>query len=119
MVVPLGSRPVVTVKRYDSVFREIVRNIEERGSHFMGHASLIGYASVGAFASQAYLDEYWCLIFLSEAAPRLVAREPSATKARLAAQRGVTTPIKGTASGQTATPVAASPSSTLARDLTI
>ena len=39
----------------------------------MGQAVLIGYATAGAFASQAYLDEYWCMIFIFDAARRLVA----------------------------------------------
>src|SRR5215472_4804951 len=41
----------------------------------MGQAVLVGYATAGAFASQAYLDEYWCIIFIFDAARRLVARE--------------------------------------------
>jgi putative inorganic carbon (hco3(-)) transporter len=41
----------------------------------MGQAVLVGYATAGAFASQAYLDEYWCMIFIFDAARRLVARE--------------------------------------------
>jgi probable O-glycosylation ligase (exosortase A-associated) len=41
----------------------------------MGQAVLAGYATAGAFASQAYLDEYWCIIFIFQAARRLVARE--------------------------------------------
>jgi putative inorganic carbon (hco3(-)) transporter len=41
----------------------------------MGQAVLVGYATAGAFASQAYLDEYWCIIFIFEAARRLVVRE--------------------------------------------
>ena len=41
----------------------------------MGQAVLVGYAMAGAFASQAYLDEYWCIIFIFDAARRLVARE--------------------------------------------
>jgi len=40
----------------------------------MGQAVLVGYATAGAFASQAYLDEYWCIIFIFEAARRVVAR---------------------------------------------
>jgi putative inorganic carbon (hco3(-)) transporter len=43
----------------------------------MGQAVLVGYATAGAFASQAYLDEYWCVIFIFEAARRLVAKEIS------------------------------------------
>jgi putative inorganic carbon (HCO3(-)) transporter len=41
----------------------------------MGQASLVAYCTGGAFVSQAYLDEYWCIIFLFDAARRLVARE--------------------------------------------
>jgi len=41
----------------------------------MGHASLVAYWAGGAFVSQAYLDEYWCVIFLFDAARRVVARE--------------------------------------------
>jgi putative inorganic carbon (hco3(-)) transporter len=41
----------------------------------MGQASLVAYWAGGAFVSQAYLDEYWCVIFLFDAARRLVARE--------------------------------------------
>jgi len=41
----------------------------------MGQAVLVGYATAAAFASQAYLDEYWCIIFIFDAARRLVAKE--------------------------------------------
>jgi len=41
----------------------------------MGQASLVAYWTGGAFVAQAYLDEYWCIIFLFDAARRLVARE--------------------------------------------
>jgi probable O-glycosylation ligase (exosortase A-associated) len=41
----------------------------------MGQAVLVGYATAGAFASQAYLDEYWCIIFIFEAARRLLAKQ--------------------------------------------
>jgi probable O-glycosylation ligase (exosortase A-associated) len=41
----------------------------------IGQAVLVGYATAGAFASQAYLDEYWCIIFIIEAARRLLAKE--------------------------------------------
>jgi putative inorganic carbon (hco3(-)) transporter len=41
----------------------------------MGQPMLVGYATAGAFASQAYLDEYWCIIFIFEAARRLLAKE--------------------------------------------
>ncbi len=41
----------------------------------MGYAVLVGYATAGAFASQAYLDEYWCIIFIFDAGRRLLAKE--------------------------------------------
>jgi putative inorganic carbon (HCO3(-)) transporter len=41
----------------------------------MGQAALVGYATAGAFVSQAYLDEYWCIIFIFDAARRLAAKE--------------------------------------------
>jgi probable O-glycosylation ligase (exosortase A-associated) len=41
----------------------------------MGQAVLVGYGTAGAFLSQAYLDEYWCIIFIFDAARRLVAKE--------------------------------------------
>jgi putative inorganic carbon (HCO3(-)) transporter len=41
----------------------------------MGQAMLVGYATAGAFASQAYLDEYWCIIFIFDTARRLAAKE--------------------------------------------
>jgi putative inorganic carbon (hco3(-)) transporter len=41
----------------------------------MGQAALLGYWVGGAFQSLAYLDEYWCLLFILDAARRIVARE--------------------------------------------
>jgi putative inorganic carbon (hco3(-)) transporter len=41
----------------------------------MGHGVLLSYWTAGAFASQAYLDEYWCVVFLLDAARRIVAVE--------------------------------------------
>jgi probable O-glycosylation ligase (exosortase A-associated) len=41
----------------------------------MGQASLVAYLAGGAFVSQAYLDEYWCVIFVFDAARRIIARE--------------------------------------------
>jgi putative inorganic carbon (hco3(-)) transporter len=40
-----------------------------------GQGTLIAFWTGGAFVSQAYLDEYWCAIFLFDAARRLLARE--------------------------------------------
>jgi putative inorganic carbon (hco3(-)) transporter len=51
----------------------------------MGQAVLVGYATAGAFASQAYLDEYWCIIFIFDAARRLVAKEVAAPAGEFAA----------------------------------
>src|SRR5439155_25786436 len=51
----------------------------------MGQAVLVGYATAGAFASQAYLDEYWCIIFIFDAARRLVAKELAPARAFAAA----------------------------------
>ena len=41
----------------------------------MGQAVLIGYWTSGAFQSLAYFDEYWCIVFIFEAARRVVAKE--------------------------------------------
>jgi O-antigen ligase len=39
----------------------------------------VGYWAAGTFLSQTYLDEYWCAIFIFDAARRVVAREIAAT----------------------------------------
>jgi probable O-glycosylation ligase (exosortase A-associated) len=44
----------------------------------MGQAVLAGFWVGGAFQSLAYFDEYWCLLFIFEAARRVVAREIAA-----------------------------------------
>ena len=41
----------------------------------MGQTSLVAYWTAGAFVSQAYLDEYWCIIFIFDAARCVIARE--------------------------------------------
>ena len=41
----------------------------------MGQATIVGYSVAGAFQSLAYLDEYWCVLFMFDAARRLVARQ--------------------------------------------
>jgi probable O-glycosylation ligase (exosortase A-associated) len=41
----------------------------------MGQPVLIGFYAGGAFQSLAYFDEYWCIVFILEAARRVVARE--------------------------------------------
>jgi len=63
-----------------------------------GKAVVIGYATAAAFASQAYLDEYWCMIFIFDAARRLVARkvavQPAASSGAARMRlRGVQQPI--------------------------
>jgi putative inorganic carbon (hco3(-)) transporter len=46
----------------------------------MGQAVLVGFWSAGAFASLAYFDEYWCILFILDAARRVVAREIAPAK---------------------------------------
>jgi hypothetical protein len=46
----------------------------------MGQAVLVGFWSAGAFASLAYFDEYWCILFIFDAARRVVAREIAPAK---------------------------------------
>jgi probable O-glycosylation ligase (exosortase A-associated) len=41
----------------------------------MGQAVLVGFWAAGTFASLAYFDEYWCVIFIFDAARRIVAKE--------------------------------------------
>lgn len=43
----------------------------------MGQPVLIAYWTAGAFASQTYLDEYWCMVFLFDAARRIAAKQAS------------------------------------------
>ena len=43
----------------------------------MGQAALVGYWVGGAFSSLAYLDEYWAILFMFDAARRIVAQEIS------------------------------------------
>jgi putative inorganic carbon (HCO3(-)) transporter len=58
----------------------------------MGQAVLVGYATAGAFASQAYLDEYWCIIFIFDAARRLVDQQLATTAASAVAGRRLPVP---------------------------
>ena len=60
----------------------LIRHSRDRPDHAwanllgrMGHVVLMSYWTAGAFASQAYLDEYWCVVFLFDAARRIVAVE--------------------------------------------
>lgn len=41
----------------------------------MGQSSLVGFWVSGTFASLAYFDEYWCIIFIFDAARRIVAKQ--------------------------------------------
>jgi probable O-glycosylation ligase (exosortase A-associated) len=41
----------------------------------MGQAVLVGFWAAGTFASLAYFDEYWCVIFIFDAARRIVAKQ--------------------------------------------
>ena len=50
----------------------------------MGQAVLVGFYTAGAFQSLAYFDEYWCIVFIFEAARRVVAREITAPAGGLA-----------------------------------
>jgi len=50
----------------------------------MAQASLVAYWTAGAFVAQAYLDEYFCVIFILEAARLLVAREITSPDGALA-----------------------------------
>lgn len=51
----------------------------------MGQAVLVGFWTAGSFASLAYFDEYWCIIFIFASARRLVARRIAAPAGALAA----------------------------------
>jgi len=50
----------------------------------MGQAVLAGFYTAGAFQSLAYFDEYWCIVFIFEAARLVVAREIAAPAGGLA-----------------------------------
>jgi hypothetical protein len=41
----------------------------------MGQGVLVGYWVAGTFSSLAYFDQYWCVLFIFDAARRLVAKE--------------------------------------------
>jgi putative inorganic carbon (hco3(-)) transporter len=62
----------------------------------MGQPVLVGYATAGAFASQTYLDEYWCIIFVFDAARRLVAREIAIPAGAFAPAPSIRQPVLGT-----------------------
>jgi putative inorganic carbon (hco3(-)) transporter len=63
----------------------------------MSQAALLGYWVGGAFQSLAYLDEYWCILFILDAARRIVAKEIASPAGAFAsrlriAQSGFLTP---------------------------
>jgi len=41
----------------------------------LGQSVLVGFWAAGTFASLAYFDEYWCVIFIFDAARRIVRKE--------------------------------------------
>jgi O-antigen ligase len=62
----------------------LIRQSEGRREHdwasLLGRAGqgvLVGYWTAGAFASLAYLDAYWCVLFIFEAARRVLAADLS------------------------------------------
>ncbi len=50
----------------------------------MGQPVLVGFWTSGAFASLAYFDQYWCILFIFDAARRVVAREIASPAGALA-----------------------------------
>jgi len=50
----------------------------------MGQAILAGFYVGGAFQSLAYFDEYWCIVFIFEAARLVVAKDIAIPSRRLA-----------------------------------
>jgi putative inorganic carbon (hco3(-)) transporter len=59
----------------------------------MGQAVLVGYWTSGAFQSLAYFDEYWCIVFIFEAARRVVAGEITAPAGGLRVASPTSPPI--------------------------
>jgi probable O-glycosylation ligase (exosortase A-associated) len=59
----------------------------------MGQAVLVGYFTSGAFQSLAYFDEYWCIVFIFEAARRVVAGEITAPAGALTVAPSTSRPI--------------------------
>ena len=60
----------------------------------MGQGSLVAFWVGAAFVSQAYLDEYWCIIFVFDAARRLVARETGSAVAFAGGPGMLPTPLR-------------------------
>jgi hypothetical protein len=65
----------------------------------MGQAVLVGYWTSGAFQSLAYFDEYWCIVFVFEAARRVVAGDGTASAGALGAASSTRLPIPRPAIG--------------------
>jgi len=65
----------------------------------MGQAVLVGYWTSGAFQSLAYFDEYWCIVFIFEAARRVVAGDGTASAGALAAASSTRLPMPRPAIG--------------------
>ena len=65
----------------------------------MGQALFVGYYVSGAFQSLAYFDEYWCIVFIFEAARRVVAGEIIAPAGALAVASSTRPPIARPAIG--------------------
>lgn len=67
----------------------------------MGQSALVGFWAAGSFNSMAYFDEYWCIIFIFDAARRIVAKEITTPVAAFrpapAAAMGVTRASTGAA----------------------
>jgi probable O-glycosylation ligase (exosortase A-associated) len=70
----------------------------------MGQAVLVGYGTAGAFLSQAYLDEYWCIIFIFDAARRLVTKETAVPAGAFAASLRLNMPQPSIPAGALAGP---------------
>jgi len=65
----------------------------------MGQGVLAGYWVAGAFASLAYFDQYWCVLFIFEAARRLVAREIASPASALGGAPSIRVPQIGIGAG--------------------
>ena len=65
----------------------------------MGQATLAGFFTAGAFQSLAYFDEYWCIVFIFEAARLVVAKEITAPAGALAVSSATRSPMPRPAIG--------------------
>jgi hypothetical protein len=65
----------------------------------MGQALFVGYYVSGAFQSLAYFDEYWCIVFIFEAARRVVAAEITPSAGALAVASSTRLPMPRPAIG--------------------